>query len=571
MFSTKWKTSDREHGIIEERNISIPLSDGVTLDADIFRPDSPGKFPAILGIHIYDNAWQSDPIMPFGMCIAGGGVEAGDQNFYSRRGYVKVNVNSRGTGKSGGVFNMFLPPTDRDTYEVIEWLAAQPWCDGNVGMLGVSWFAMLAQRVAHLKPPHLKAIFAPFAAADQYRDTLYHGGILNHGFTEGWIRIVSNPRFPQGCWTKAVQGEEVYQEKLAEAMSDRDLMAVPYIAETLKTGRGPVDNYLQYLDCDLWKMYNTKYENTEVPAYLGACWGIQGLHLPAAFKSWANWKGPKKMTLGPPLYLDRPMYQYAYESLRWFDYWLKGIENGIMDDDPIKLFIVGTGEWKTAVEWPLPETQFTPFYLHENGLLSEHEHWPNEGFSTFEDSHFNRGSLTFKTPPLVETTEIVGPMVLNLYGSSTDTEVLWYISILDIDPDGNETLLTRGWLRGSQRQLDPELSKPWLPYHTHTKREPLTPGEIYEFNIEVRPYGIEFKPGHRIGVRIKCVDDEDYSSSLEGHNVGHLWRQATSRVTVHHNADYPSHLILPITKGNVIGTYMSGGKMPKEHFPFRLY
>jgi hypothetical protein len=348
-------------------------------------------------------------------------------------------------------------------------------------------------------------------------------------------------------------------------------MAVPYIAETLKTGMGPVDNYLQYLDCDMWKLYNTKYENTEVPAYLGACWGMQGLHLPGASKSWDNWKGPKKMTFGPPLYLDRPVYQYAYESLRWFDYWLKGIENGIMDGDPIKLFVVGTGEWKTASEWPLPETQFTPFYLHENGLLSEHEHWPNEGFSTFEDSHFNRGSLTFRTPPLVEATEIVGPMVLNLYGSSTDTDVLWFVSILDIDSEGNETLLTRGWLRGSHRQLDPALSKPWQPHHAHTKREPLTPGEVYEFNIEIRPYGIEFKPGHRIGVRVKCVDDEGYTSSLEGHNIGHIWRQASSRVSVYHNADYPSHLILPITKGNVLGTFMSGGKMPKEHFPFRVY
>jgi len=522
-------------------------------------------------MHIYDNDWQSDPIMPFGMCIAGGGVEAGDQNFYVRRGYVKVNVNARGTGRSGGYFNMWLPPADQDVYEAIEWLAEQPWCDGNVGMLGVSWFAMLAQHVVHLRPPHLKAIFAPFAAVDQYRDVIYHGGILNHEFTDGWIKIVDNPKFPPGCWTQFALGEEAFKEKLAEAMADQDLMAVPSIAETLRTGMGPIDNYLNYLDGPFWQAQITDLSDTEIPAYLGACWGIQGLHLPGAFKSWDAWKGPKKMTLGPPLYLDRPLYQYAYESLRWFDYWLKGIDNGIMDGDPIKLFVVGTGEWKTAKEWPLPETQFTPFYLHANGLLSEHEFWPNEGFSTFEDSHFNRGSLTFLTPPLVEATEIAGPMVLNLYASSTDTEVLWFVSLLDIDPEGHETLLTRGWLRGSHRQLDPELSKPWQPYHTHTKREPLTPDEIYEFNIEIRPYAIEFKPGHRIGVRVKCVDDEEPLTSLEGHNVGHIWRQKTSRISVHHNADYPSHLLLPVTKGNVIGTFMSGGKLPKEHFPFRRY
>ena len=242
-----------------------------------------------------------------------------------------------------------------------------------------------------------------------------------------------------------------------------------------------------------------------------------------------------------------------------------------MEDPPIKLFVVGTGEWKTATDWPLPETKWTPFYLHAGGLLSEHEFWPNEGGSTFENSYYNKGSLTFTSPPLVENTEVIGPMVLNLYASTTDTEVLWFISFLDIDPDGNETLLTRGWLRGSQRRIDPDRSSPWQPYHLHTQREPLTPGEIYEFNIEIRPYGILFKPGHRIAVRIKCVDDEEPSNFLEAVAQGHLWRQATSRVTVHHNADYPSHLLLPITKGNVLETFISGGKLPGLPPPYRRF
>lgn len=571
MINTRWKVSERKYNIIVERHVSIPMSDGITIDVDIFRPDSPGKYPVLLGVHPYDNESQSAPIFPAGMCIAAGGIEAGDYNFYVRRGYVQVIANVRGTGRSGGLFKMFHPPAAQDVYEMIEWLAIQPWSDGNVGMFGVSWFAMMAQQVAHLKPPHLKAIFAPFAASDQYRDAIYHGGILSHEFTQGLVNILSNPRFFPDSWYRHAYGDEKFKEAVANALQDPDLMAVPYIAETLRTGMGPIDNYLCYLDNDFWKGQNTNYANTEIPAYLGGCWGIYGLHLPAAFRSWENWQGPKKMTIGPPLYLDRPVYQYAYESLRWFDYWLKGIENEIMEGDPIRLFVVGTGEWKTSTEWPLPETRFTPFYLHANGLLSEHEFWPNEGSTTFEDSHYNRGSLTFLSPPLVETTEVIGPMVLNLYASSTDTEVLWFISFLDIDPEGQETLLTRGWLRGSQRRIDPERSKPWQPYHLHTQREPLTPGEIYEFNIEIRPYGIEFKPGHRIGVRIKCVDDEQPVSSLEGHNVGHLWRQKTSRVTVYHNADYPSHLLVPITKGNVIETYMSGGKLPKEHFPYRKW
>lgn len=219
----------------------------------------------------------------------------------------------------------------------------------------------------------------------------------------------------------------------------------------------------------------------------------------------------------------------------------------------------GTGEWKSAHEWPLPETKWTPFYLHANGLLSEHEFWPNEGFSTYEDSPFHHGFLQFKTPPMVESTEICGPIALHLYGSTTDTEVLWFVSLWHIDATGEESLLTRGWLRGSQRALDRAASKPWQPVHLHTQREPLEPNKVYEFDIEVRPYVILLKPGERLAVRIKSADDDPPRNSLEAASVGHIFRRAGSHVSVHHNSEYPS-LLLPITKGNRICTFISGGK-----------
>jgi predicted acyl esterase len=129
-----------------------------------------------------------------------------------------------------------------------------------------------------------------------------------------------------------------------------------------------------------------------------------------------------------------------------------------MDEPPIQLFIQNTGEWKAAHEWPLPETQWTEFYLHKDDLLSEHELWPDEIASSFVDSPQERGSVTFVTPPMVENTEVCGPMVLNLHASTTDTEVLWFVNFLEIDKSGSERVLTRGWLRGSQRRIDPEKS-----------------------------------------------------------------------------------------------------------------
>jgi len=575
MFSKQWEVSRRKYGIIKEASVSIPMSDGIYLDADTFRPDSPGKFPAILGVHPYDKELQTAPIFPTGLNMANGGIEAGDYNFYVRRGYVQVIANIRGSGKSGGKYLNYGPREVQDTLEIIEWVANQPWCDGNVGMFGVSAFAVAQQQVAAVNPPHLKAIFAPFGYTDFYRDKFYHGGILSHAFMRGWTTTIDNIRCDSWCLEKWGKGK--YKEAILQALEDKEIREVPYLVDALKNPEQGgnallVDILLNPFDGDYFCERTVHYEKgIEVPAYHGGCWGIYGLHLPGAFRSWENWRGLKKMVVGPPIYLDRPLYQYQYESLRWFDYWLKGMDNGIMEEPPITLFVTGTDEWKSTTEWPLPETRWTPFYLHSKGLLSEHEFWPNEGSSTFEDSLFNRESLTFLTPALIENTEVIGPMVLNLYASTTDTEILWFVSLLDIDPQGNETMLTRGWLRGSQRKLDPQASKPWQPYHSHTKREPLIPGEIFEFNIEIRPYGILFKAGHRIGLRIKCVDDEQPSNFLQAIGMGHLWRLSASRVTVYHQAEYPSHLLLPITRGNRIGTYMSGGKLSTQFFPYRKF
>jgi predicted acyl esterase len=360
--------------------------------------------------------------------------------------------------------------------------------------------------------------------------------------------------------------EKLFQEKkeaIAEVLQDEDIAAVPELVNILRnpdvrTNPILVDILLHAHDGSYWENRRVKYDTIKVPGYIGACWGIYGLHLPGAFRSWENLKVPKRMMIGPPLYLDRPLYQLQYESLRWFDYWLKGIDTGIVEEAPIKLFVMGANEWKEANDWPLPETKWTPFYLHENGLLYERECWPDEGFDSFSDSPWGRGSLEYCSPRFVENTEIIGPILLNLYASTTDPEVLWVISVREIDSQGNERILTRGWLRGSHREIDPARSKPWAPFHPHTHSEPLTPGKIYEFNIPIVPTGNLFKAGSKIKLKIACTDDQP-ESPLEMLAGGHLRRQSASRITVFHNADYPSHLLLPITKGNVLETFVSGG------------
>jgi predicted acyl esterase len=405
-----------------------------------------------------------------------------------------------------------------------------------------------------------------YGLTDLYRDLDYHGGILHHNFRTRWIPKLANLRFKNRM--KERLGEEEYQRRVLVALNDPDVAAIPALVDALRDpdkGRNAwiVEPLLFPQYSEFWQEWHAATQGElKIPAYLGSCWGVYGIHLAGDMRSWEEWQGPKKFTVGPPIYLDRPVYQYHYESLRWFDLWLKGNDTGLMDEPPVHVFLDGgEGEWIEANEWPLSQTRWTPFYLHEHGLLSEHEFWANEPSTVYIDSPYERGGAVFHTPAMVETTDVCGPMALTLYGSTTDNEVLWFVQLLEIDPKGIERLLTRGWLRGSQRRIDASRSKPWAPYHIHEQREPLTPNQIYEFNIEIRPYGIRLRPGYRLAIRISGHDGDPPTHHLHGIASGHVARQASSRVTIYHDTDHPSHLLVPVTRGNRIGTFISGGNI----------
>jgi hypothetical protein len=564
MLTQTWQTSERKFRVREERDFSIPVSDGVKLNSYLYRPDAEGRFPVILGVCAYSLEDQIAPVMPVGTGGIRGHMEAGDPNFYVSRGYVHVILNVRGTGKSEGFYDFLGRRETQDTYDAVEWLAKQPWCNGNVGMFGPSYFAMSQKRVAALNPPSLRCIFAMYGFTDAYRDLDYHGGILHHNFRPRWIPKLANLR--SNNRVKEKLGDAEYRRRVESALQDPEVAAVPALVEALREpdkGRNAwiVEPLLFPLDGAFWQEWHSITEGElKIPAYLGSCWGVYGMHLPGDTRSWETWRGPKKFTIGPPIYLDRPVYQYHYESLRWFDHWLKGNDTGIMDEPRVNVFLDGAdGEWVAASDWPLPQTRWTPFYLHENGLLSEREFWPSESHTVYVDSPYERGSAFFQTPPLVETTEICGPMALTLYAASTDSEVLWFVQVLEIAPQGKERLLTRGWLRGSQRRLDSARSKPWQPYHFHDRREPLTPNQIYQFDIEIRPYGIRLRPGYCLAIRIAGHDGDPPTHHLHGIGSGHVARQSSSRVSIYHDTEHPSHLLLPIIRGNRIGTFISGG------------
>jgi putative CocE/NonD family hydrolase len=184
--------SKRQYDIIVERNVAIPISDGINIDSDVFRPKSDNKFPALLSIAPYSKELQTTRVWPRGMStsmVHGSGdgvIEAGPMEFFVRRGYVHIVASTRGTGRSGGAYKFIDRREIRDIYEIVEWAAKQPWCNGNVGMLGTSYYAWSQQQAAALQPPHLKAICPFYAATDQYRDAWYHVINIHQRVLFGW-------------------------------------------------------------------------------------------------------------------------------------------------------------------------------------------------------------------------------------------------------------------------------------------------------------------------------------------------------------------------------------------------
>jgi len=566
------KVSERQYNIVVEHDVSVPMSDGVNIDVDLVRPNGEGKFPAILSISPYSKELQLDRLWPgiyAGTKLRGlstAVMEIGPIEFLVRRGYVHIIGSVRGTGKSGGTFRFMDTREIKDTCEIVEWAAKQPWCNGNVGMLGVSYFGMNQLPAAALQPPHLKAIMPFFANSDYYRDFLYHGGILMASFVNFWATTSTLDINSDASVSQEEMGDDKLKEAIARALQDQDIVGDPTfnfkaVLENPDKPGNPlkVDILLHPTDGPYYQERLGREENIKIPAYIGSCWANFNMHLPAAFRGWANIQGPKKMVIGPPLYLDAPLHQYQWEILRWYDHWLKGIDTGIMDEPPIKLFVMGANEWKMAEDWPIPGTRWIPFHLHTGGVLCDMEPWPGALSASYEDSPNKRGSLKYYSPALVENTEVVGPIALNLYASCRGTDINFFVSLWDVDPQGKETLLTRGWLKGSHREIDPKRSKPWQPYHPYTNPKPLVPGQVYEFKIEIMPTANLFKAGHRICLKISGADDEQPQTMLDLIRGRHLWSQTPTIVTIYHDVDHPSYLLLPITRGNIVGTFLSGG------------
>ena len=556
--------SQPQFGVKTEKDVFVKMRDGVRLAIDIYRPDAPGKYPALLALGPYGKdleemvRWlptsgRTDPLWD-------GCIEAGDVDYFVPRGYVHVIADERGAGASEGIFG-FHEAEAPDLYDLIEWIAQQPWCNGNVGMIGVSWYGATQLLGAIVGPPHLKAVFPQEFGTDLYRQVYFHGGILCFFFLGLYWGVSGDSGCAMTATTrmamyKALENPEI-KRAIAERLKDPDIRQFPNLYHLLHyPEKCPpfVFAMLHPTNDDFWQSqaFNKRFDSIKCPVQLVSNWENE-IYTPGALEAWEGIRNaPKKLMMTPPGFLRRPYVEYHEDMLRWYDYHLKGIDTGVMDEPPVKLFIMGINQWRNENEWPLARTQYTRYYLRSHGrLLAE----PEARTSTPPDglvqppisSTAEVNTLRYITPPMSQDTEITGPIALYLHASIDQDDTNWMVAFNDIDPAGKATALSRGYLKASHRALDTVKSKPWRPYHPHINPEPVQAGDIFEYAIELLPNANVFKTGHRMELVIKTTEspkDPLYLELFPGGN--HLPVGRTVSHKIYHDSEHPSYLLLPV-------------------------
>jgi hypothetical protein len=570
-------------GLIIDRDVMVPMRDGVKICIDVFRPDTKDKLPALLAMAIHNKELQTPDIaeaigpQPAWSTLWTGPAEAGDTRYLTSRGYVHVSANPRGISKSeGGGSRLY------DAYDLIEWIAAQPWCDGQVGMIGISGFGAEQFVAAKTQPPHLKAIF-PFDPRGAYgpfggfRDE--HPGGVMHLF-RFLLQVYASAHQTRGQPQQLPPERETLWQN---AMQDPDFKMYPHVYNVLaqKGQHFPAffDNLIYPWDREeAVKQSEAEFSKINIPTYTGSGWYgyTYKTHLVGCQNWYRNINPPhKKMLLAGPAHLERPFKAFHNEILRWYDQLLKGIDTGIFDEPPVTYWVMGANKWRSAADWPPPEVEWVKFYLNSWERLTTQPFEPAsidalqgpDAFAQMPPNKTNRiQKLRYLSEPLAHDLTIAGPCVLNLFAAIDQEDTNWIAILKDVGPDGGvqtaregerditpglfEREVTRGWLKASHRAVDPSRSLPGRPWHPLTReaQKKVKPGEVNEYAIEILATANQFKAGHRICIEITSLDlSTGVGSATNVEYVPyHIGSSKTVLHHIHHDPRHPSHLLLPI-------------------------
>ena len=563
MLLTHRSASEAIHDVTYDMDLKVPMRDGVLLSADVYRPSGVARAPAILFRTPYDNG-RSQTVQ--------------QAVWYARRGYAYVSVDCRGRYDSDGKWYAWHDEAN-DGYDTQEWVGAQPWCDGQIGTVGGSYGGLTQWLPAPQRSTYLKAMVPRVTPSDFWHQDNYVGGAFHLCLNMWWAFRTSGRVFQN---LEPFDLHQVYR-------------TLPLIEADRATGR-TVDFYRDWLEHeaydDYWRAISNhhQYPNIDVPifnmcgwydAYAGAAFlnfdGMQKSGRTEATRRgqriligpWTHALGSS--TVGQLDFGSQADTDLQAEELRWFDYWLKGMDTGILNEPAVKVFTMGANQWRLANEWPLPETTFTPFFLHSggrantligDGLLSREEpgseppdqfaYDPEHPVPTIGGNHSNspeylpagpfdqRGlemradMLVYTSSPLTEELTITGPVQCRLYVASTAPDTDFVARLIDVYPNGYSMNLCEGIIRCKYRD---SWEQPQL----------MSRGTVYEVTVDLGVTSNLFRAGHRIRLDVTSSSFPRFDRNLNtGEPIARATRMQVAHQTVLHSREHPSHITLPL-------------------------
>lgn len=555
------------------RDVPQIMRDGTVLRADVYLPKDGGPFPALLERTPYskDNSPE---------------CQVGAPPFFASHGYAVVVQDVRGRFASEGRFVPFDDDgwgPNRDGYDTVEWIAAQPWCDGNVGTIGGSYAGATQYRLAPTRPPHLRAMYVRESSADYWAEWVYHGGAFELAFMLEWTvkwtynnlaRLAPDPEERarrKGVLEKALGELESWQRHLP-------LHPNPLV-------EGLDDWFNEFLahpaDGPFWWRWNIAHRHADIDTPVVHLGGWFDIFLAGTLKNYVGLRAKarsqaardaQRLIVGPwvhgPLNMAKrvqgevdfgadAVWDYNARRLPWFDHWLRGIRTGISEEPRVQLFVMGENRWRAADEYPLPGTRYTPWYLRDGGALARdaptgaeradgYRYDPDDPVPTLGGATLNIPGgaydqrpiegrcLTYTSAPLPRDLTIVGDVrcVLHALSSAPDTDFV--VRLTDVHPDGFSRLLCDGILRARYRE-------------STTDPTPLVPNQAYELTVDLWATANTFRRGHRIRVAVTSSSFPRFDRNLNtGGPVAAEARGQVALNTIFHDAMRPSRIMLPV-------------------------
>jgi uncharacterized protein len=565
------KLSKPIYKVRREANVRIPLRDGVTLSTDIYRPDTVGKFAAILVRTPYNRATAASVPQSY---------------WFAERGYVVLQQDVRGRWDSDGKFYAFKNEAN-DGFDVDEWVGKQPWFSGKLGTMGGSYVGYTQWAQAFRGSKNLVAMVPALTTPDIYGNWFYIGGAFHYGFGFPWGGISIDGHTAQyntgNDWPDmfahlpidtadeaAFHRTPHYRDWVSHPTHDSYWNGISYTSDYDKVGipalsvDGWFDIFLRgalHDDQEVRKQGKTPQARTGKRLMIGPWAHSTGLRVALR----GNGADPNPTDFGDYAEVDMQKLQ-----LRWFDYWLKGIDNGVTTEPPIKIFVMGENYWRYENEWPLARTRYMNYYIQSAGkansaigdgtlstnvpaangadkfVYNPNSPVPSMGGNVccsvvpsgpWDQRPVERRDdvLVYTTPAMTEPLEVTGPIAMKLFAQTSAKDTDWTGKLVDVRPDGFAQNIQSGIVRARYRGGEGKAASL------------LEPGKIYEYTIDMWATSHVFLPGHKIRLELSSSDFPRFDRNLNtGDDTGKSTRMEMAQQTILHSAQYPSHLVLPV-------------------------